>query len=308
MRPSQHNNNNNKRGRSRSRHHSGSSGGSGMGGGNGGNPLSRVYESNGPDVKVRGTAQTIAEKYLQLARDAQSSSDIVMGESFYQHAEHYLRIVSAAQAYAQQNQPQQYRRPDDEEDDEGDGEDGGSQGNEQPGLSRAEQPDSGNEPEFDSSERAAQPQPQPYRQQRDFRERDQRPNDRDPRPNTVPPPPQQQANRDRFRPRWQDRRDKPPVNEAQDSGFQPRETFVQPVPEEQPRIIPAPAPANGNAAEEADQWEAPSFLRRPAAMPVADAVIATDEPAPERKRPGRKPRNAPALETAEPAVLDPDGD
>lgn len=61
------------------------------------NPLSRNYESNGPDVKVRGNAAHIAEKYLQLARDAQSSGDSVMAENYLQHAEHYFRIVSSAQ-------------------------------------------------------------------------------------------------------------------------------------------------------------------------------------------------------------------
>lgn len=61
------------------------------------NPLSRNFESNGPDVKVRGNAAHIAEKYLQLARDAQSSGDSVMAENYLQHAEHYFRIVSSAQ-------------------------------------------------------------------------------------------------------------------------------------------------------------------------------------------------------------------
>lgn len=66
------------------------------------NPLTRSYESNGPDVKIRGTAQHIAEKYLQLARDAQSSGDPVMAESYLQHAEHYFRIIAAAQQAQQQ--------------------------------------------------------------------------------------------------------------------------------------------------------------------------------------------------------------
>jgi hypothetical protein len=110
MRSNQHS----KRSRGRSRHRSSS--GSSSGGG-GGNPLGRVYESNGPDVKVRGTAQTIAEKYLQLGRDSQSAGDIVMSESYYQHAEHYLRILAAAQAYNQQMQ-QQYRRPGEEFDED----------------------------------------------------------------------------------------------------------------------------------------------------------------------------------------------
>ncbi|WP_377845943.1 DUF4167 domain-containing protein [Bosea sp. UC22_33] len=61
------------------------------------NPLQRSYESNGPDVKVRGTAQHVAEKYLQLARDAQSSGDTVAAESYFQFAEHYYRILLAAQ-------------------------------------------------------------------------------------------------------------------------------------------------------------------------------------------------------------------
>src|SRR5438552_16194208 len=66
------------------------------------NPLTRVYESNGPDVKIRGTANHVAEKYLQLARDAQSSGDPVSAENYFQHAEHYYRLIAAAQAQFQQ--------------------------------------------------------------------------------------------------------------------------------------------------------------------------------------------------------------
>jgi hypothetical protein len=69
------------------------------------NPLTRTYESNGPDVKIRGTAHHIAEKYLQLARDAHSSGDPVMAESYLQHAEHYFRLIAAAQLAQQQSQP-----------------------------------------------------------------------------------------------------------------------------------------------------------------------------------------------------------
>lgn len=53
-----------------------------------------VFESNGPEVKVRGTPQQVQEKYLALARDAQSSGDRVQAEAYFQHAEHYLRIMS----------------------------------------------------------------------------------------------------------------------------------------------------------------------------------------------------------------------
>lgn len=66
------------------------------------NPLTRSYESNGPDVKIRGTAQHIAEKYAQLARDAQVTGDPVASENYLQHAEHYFRIIAAAQAQFQQ--------------------------------------------------------------------------------------------------------------------------------------------------------------------------------------------------------------
>ncbi|MEM8744458.1 MAG: DUF4167 domain-containing protein, partial [Pseudomonadota bacterium] len=73
------------------------------------NPLSRNYESNGPDVKIRGTAAHIAEKYASLARDALSSGDTVAGESYLQHAEHYNRIIMASQPQQPEgaSQPQQ---------------------------------------------------------------------------------------------------------------------------------------------------------------------------------------------------------
>src|SRR5262245_3538358 len=62
------------------------------------NPLARNYESNGPDVKIRGTAAHIAEKYMSLARDALASGDMIAAESYFQHAEHYNRIIMAAQS------------------------------------------------------------------------------------------------------------------------------------------------------------------------------------------------------------------
>ena len=59
--------------------------------------LNRFYESNGPDVKVRGPAAIVAEKYLQFARDAQASGDLIAAEGYLQHAEHYNRLIAAAQ-------------------------------------------------------------------------------------------------------------------------------------------------------------------------------------------------------------------
>ncbi len=87
------------------------------------NPLTRSYESMSPDnQKVRGNPQHVAEKYLQMARDAQSSGDPVAAESYLQHAEHYFRIILAAQEqYRQQNSLRQDQDDDEtgeEEDDE----------------------------------------------------------------------------------------------------------------------------------------------------------------------------------------------
>jgi hypothetical protein len=75
------------------------------------NPMTRVFESNGPDIKIRGTASHVAEKYVQLARDARSSGDPVAAENYYQHAEHYFRLIAAAQEQFRQSQPQQQQQP-----------------------------------------------------------------------------------------------------------------------------------------------------------------------------------------------------
>jgi uncharacterized protein DUF4167 len=95
----------NKRMRGRNRNHKGHHGGGGGGGGHHHNPLTRVYESNGPEVKIRGTAHHVAEKYLQLARDAQSAGDPVTAENHFQHAEHYFRLIAAAQEQFRQQNP-----------------------------------------------------------------------------------------------------------------------------------------------------------------------------------------------------------
>lgn len=74
------------------------------------NPLTKNYESNGPDVKIRGTAAHISEKYTSLARDAQTSGDTVRQENYFQHAEHYNRIIAAAQ----QSNPSSNEKSDDQ--------------------------------------------------------------------------------------------------------------------------------------------------------------------------------------------------
>lgn len=76
---------NNSRRKNRSRGRSGNNGPSRM----------QVFDSNGPDVRIRGTAWQVTEKYLALAKDAASSGDIIMAENYLQHAEHYQRIINA---------------------------------------------------------------------------------------------------------------------------------------------------------------------------------------------------------------------
>ena len=79
----------------------------GGGGGGGGFNPNRTFDSSGPEVKIRGSAAHVYEKYLQLARDANSSGDRVMAENYLQHAEHYFRIMAAQQAQAAQYAAQQ---------------------------------------------------------------------------------------------------------------------------------------------------------------------------------------------------------
>ncbi len=78
-----------------------------------GNIINRVFDSSGPEGKVRGTPQQIIEKYQMLARDAQLSNDRVAAENFLQHAEHYTRMLAEAQrelAAEQEARQQQYQQ------------------------------------------------------------------------------------------------------------------------------------------------------------------------------------------------------
>ncbi|WP_417741554.1 DUF4167 domain-containing protein [Salipiger sp.] len=74
-----------------------------------GNVVNRVFDSNGPEGKVRGTPQQIIDKYNQLARDAALGNDRVAAENFQQHAEHYLRMLSEAQREVDAKREQQER-------------------------------------------------------------------------------------------------------------------------------------------------------------------------------------------------------
>ena len=75
-----------------------------------GNIVNRVFDSSGPEGKVRGTPQQIIDKYNQLARDAQLGNDRVATENFQQHAEHYLRMLSEAQREQDAKREEQERQ------------------------------------------------------------------------------------------------------------------------------------------------------------------------------------------------------
>ena len=96
-----------KRSRGRGRRPQQNGGGGGGGGGGHHHNHNRAFDSNGPDVKIRGTAANVYEKYLQLARDANSAGDRVQQENYLQHAEHYYRIMMAQGGPPVVQQPQQ---------------------------------------------------------------------------------------------------------------------------------------------------------------------------------------------------------
>ncbi|PWC27240.1 hypothetical protein CR165_19235 [Pseudoroseomonas aestuarii] len=141
-----------KRMRGRGGHRHGGGGGGGGGGGqfrqSNHQPMNRnhVFDSNGPDMRLRGTAQQLFEKYLQLGRDATGAGDRVMAESYFQHAEHYFRILNAMAQAVQAQQGQAPRR----QQNGADGQEGGGgegEGGEMSGQSQSGgyEPD-GNEP------------------------------------------------------------------------------------------------------------------------------------------------------------------
>jgi len=84
---------------------------------------SATFDSNGPNVKIRGNAYQVFERYLALAREAQSSGDRIAAENFYQHAEHYFRVMNAqGEGFQGQPRPQHQQMPGDGEIGDGEGE------------------------------------------------------------------------------------------------------------------------------------------------------------------------------------------
>jgi len=297
MRP-QHNN---KRGRGRNRRHGGN-----MGGG-GGNANNRVLDSNGPDVKLRGTAQTIAEKYMQLARDAASSGDTVMAESYFQHADHYYRVWLAAQPPGQPIQFSRRLAEDELQDDEIEGAEGedeaAPEGESHDGAeaaTAAEAAGEGGEAPAGGDNQQRQP-----RQQREFRD-----NNREQRENR-----EGGNGRERFRPRWPRRNDRYENREGGNGNGQyvegQGESGERPERNDRPERAERPerferrerptTEERGEAGETGD-WEAPSFLKRPVPAVAEGEGGAEAPPAEVRKPRGRRPRQG---DDAAPEVTSP---
>ncbi|MDF1854158.1 DUF4167 domain-containing protein [Pseudooceanicola sp.] len=117
----------------------------------GGNIVNRVFDSSGPEGKVRGTPQQIIEKYNQLARDAQLGNDRVAAENFQQHAEHYLRMLSEAQREQEQRREQQEQENRQRQ---------AERDRERPQRQDRNQNDTSNEASTDEQPQPQQPQPQ----------------------------------------------------------------------------------------------------------------------------------------------------
>jgi hypothetical protein len=275
MRPGQYNNNNKNRNRNRNRR---PGGGGGQSGGNGAN---RVYDSNGPDVKLRGTAQTIAEKYMQLARDAQSSGDTVGAESYFQFADHYYRVWLAAQPAGQ---PIQFSRRMAEEEYDEDGNEIVAEAESDAAPQEGAEGSDGQSADGGEGQADGDAQPQQNRQ-----------NNRNDRYNNNG---QNRDNRN-GRQRWPRRNDR----YNQDGSFNGNQAEGQGDNSERQDRYERPAEdvvvAQPRDAEPADNgnWEAPSFLTRPTPVVAAD-VEAGAEDAPSARPRGRRSRPAAAVEDA----------
>lgn len=81
------------------------------------NVRTQVFDSNGPEGRIRGNAHQVMEKYLALARDASSQGDRVSAENFYQHAEHYFRLINAYNQNNGQRRPQNLPTPAEDQND-----------------------------------------------------------------------------------------------------------------------------------------------------------------------------------------------
>ena len=277
MRNGQNNNNKRMRNRNNSSSHSNNNSSNNNNNNNrrGQNPMTRVFESNGPDIKIRGTASHVAEKYVQLARDARSSGDPVASENYYQHAEHYFRLIATAQEQFRQNQPQPRSENEMASDDNGDDEsENYSNFGAEPGFAPSQQqqpPQQQQQPAFAPREQQSY---QP-REQRDYPPREQRePRDQQPRDQQA----REQQPRDQqpreHRPQYQPQPRPEPVQQSRPEPAPVAEADVDRLPSfitgPQPQV--SAAPFDGNAPANGGERFPPRRRRRPHAPRTDDAA------------------------------------
>ncbi len=260
--------NSNNKNRNRNRNNNNNRRNTGGGGNLGGGGSNKVFDSNGPDIKLRGTTQTIAEKYMQLGRDAQSSGDSVAAENYYQHAEHYYRLWAANQPIGQ-SLIMSRKLGEEEFDEEGSEENG--QEDAEGSNSEATTADASQSLEGGAVDpNAPQGEGQLPRQNRNNNNRD--------------------GNSRNFRPRWPNNRNNRNYENRDGAvaGEQIPAALAEASTEFASVLTPAPI-----VAEADGQWEAPSFLQRPAPVVVDAAEVSaaiSEDAAPVRKPRARKPR------------------
>lgn len=222
------------------------------------NPLTRSFESNGPDVKIRGTASHIAEKYMSLARDAQSSGDPVLAENYLQHAEHYNRIIMAFREQTMQ-QSGEVMNGNGRHREAGEGDDFGD--------------DEGDDIEgFNPLVRGHEPQPRPQGPGR-YDDRPQRYSDDRPHRHHHD---QGRGMRDRYQePRNAQNGERPTPAQTTQPQAQPQPS------EQQPVIDAAPAPRSEAPPRRRERFaasnhEQPEFLRRPVRRPRRDPAASEE--------------------------------
>jgi hypothetical protein len=289
----------------------------GQSGGGKGNSLNRAYESNGPGIKLRGTAHHIAERYVTLARDAQSAGDTIAYEGYMQHAEHYLRLIAANNEILKANNPNFRPAPlpgtmpdefDEDENEEGQNEadhmqadqpevegeryqrphQNNQQHNNQP---RRRFDNSGEQPVENGEARSQEP-----RQQQEARPQGENRRER--------------FNRDRFN------RDPQPQNNVQNNGEQPRREPTEPRPQNEGRPQgegrqqnegrrerrPYPPQVQQDRAEQpiVENFGLPAFLMAAPAPVKPEAVIIAPV---ESEAPAPRRRGRPKFEPKDPATV-----
>lgn len=258
-------------------HRPGGGGGGGFRNQQNGIPLNRnhVFDSSGPEMRVRGTAQQLYDKYLQLARDAAASADRVLSEAHYQHAEHYFRVISAINAAQGLPPPGQ----------NGETRYNNGQAGEQTAESGDAPAPAPREPRQDSHE------PREPREQREYRE-PREPRDNNRRFEQRPRQEFQQRERQDFQPR--ERQEFQPREQRQE--FQPRERQDY---NHRPKPEIASTPIDISSALEAElratirEAPQPQALRPQNTEPRAIPILSDAPPSP-------APTPAPALTLTEP--------